>query len=68
MRKLYRAELDRLITRENGCRPTDRIATMQVLSDALTPDNGLLTQTLKVRRHVVADRYADIISALFRRD
>jgi long-chain acyl-CoA synthetase len=68
VQKLYRRELDRLITRENGCRLTDRIATVQVLSDALTPDNGLLTQTLKVRRHVVAERYADVIAALFRRD
>ena len=65
--KLYRRELDRLVTRDNGCRPTDRIATLQVLSEALTPDNGLLTQTLKVRRHVVAERYADVIAALFRR-
>lgn len=68
VQKLYRRELDRLITRENGCRPTDRVATLQVLSDALTPDNGMLTQTLKVRRHVVAERYADVISAMFRRD
>jgi long-chain acyl-CoA synthetase len=67
VRKLFRAELDRIVTRENGCRPTDRIATLQVLSDALTPDNGLLTQTLKVRRHVVAERYADLIESLFRR-
>ena len=68
VRKLLRAELDRLVTRENGCRPTDRIATLQVLAEPLTPDNGMLTQTLKVRRHVVAERYRDLIAALFRRD
>ncbi|MEC8251584.1 MAG: long-chain fatty acid--CoA ligase [Planctomycetota bacterium] len=68
VKKLFRAELDRLVTRENGCRPTDRIATLQVLAEGLTPDNGLLTQTLKVRRHVVAERYAELIAALFRRD
>lgn len=67
VRKLYRAEVDRLVTRENGCRPTDRIAAVQVLAEALTPDNGLLTQTLKVRRHVVAERFADVIAGLFRR-
>ncbi|MEC8252541.1 MAG: AMP-binding protein, partial [Planctomycetota bacterium] len=68
VKKLFRGELDRLVTRENGCRPTDRIATLQVLAEGLTPDNGLLTQTLKVRRHVVAERYAELIAALFRRD
>ena len=67
VRALYRAELDRLVTRDNGCRPTDRIAKLQVLADALTPDNGLLTQTLKVRRHVVAERFAGVLTAMFGR-
>ena len=67
VRALYRKELDRLVTRENGCRPTDRVATLQVLSDGLTPDNGMLTQTMKVRRHVIAERYADVIASLFAR-
>lgn len=67
VRKVYRREIDRLVTRENGCRPTDRVATLQVLAQPLTPDNGMLTQTLKVRRHVIAQRYADVIAALFRR-
>ena len=67
VRKVYRREIDRLVTRENGCRPTDRVATLQVLAQPLTPDNGMLTQTLKVRRHVIAKRYADVIAALFRR-
>lgn len=65
--KRFRRELDRLITRENGCRPCDRIAALQVLSEPMTPENGLLTQTLKVRRHVVAERYRDQIAELFKR-
>lgn len=67
VRNLYRKELDRLITRENGCRPTDRIATLQILAEPLTPDNGMLTQTMKVRRHVIAERYKGVIDALFAR-
>jgi long-chain acyl-CoA synthetase len=67
VRALYRKELDRLVTRENGCRPTDRVATLQVLSEALTPDNGMLTQTMKVRRHVIAEHYQDTIALLFKR-
>lgn len=67
VRKLYRRELDRMITRENGCRPTDRVATLQVLSEGLTPDNGMLTQTMKVRRHVITERYASVIKSLFDR-
>ncbi len=60
-----RAELDRLLVRENGARPCDRVTTFRVLAEPLTPENGLLTQTLKVRRHVVAERYASVIGTMF---
>ncbi|MBP8300373.1 MAG: long-chain fatty acid--CoA ligase, partial [Planctomycetes bacterium] len=63
--KLLRSELDRLITRENGCRPTERITTFRVLCEPMTPENGLLTHTLKVRRHIAADRFARIIASMF---
>lgn len=63
--RLLRAELDRLLVRENGCRPIERVANFRVLQEALLPENGLLTQTLKVRRHVVAERYAALIAAMF---
>lgn len=62
---LFRAELDRLQVRQNGCRPCERIATFRVLAEPMTAENGLLTQTLKVRRHVVAQRHAPRIAAMF---
>ena len=62
---LLRAELDRLLVRDNGVRPCDRVGVLRVLADPLTPENGLLTQTLKVRRHVVAQRFAALIDAMF---
>jgi long-chain acyl-CoA synthetase len=65
LRALYRAELDRLITRENGCRPSDRVASFEILDEALTPDNGMLTQTMKIRRHVVTDHFKEVIQSLF---
>lgn len=62
---LLRAELDRLLVRANGCRPCDRVVTLRVLAEPLTPENGLLTQTLKVRRHVVAQRFAALLATMF---
>ncbi len=62
---LLRAELDRLLVRSNGCRPCDRVVTLRVLAEPMTPENGLLTQTLKVRRHVVAKRYGALLTAMF---
>ncbi|MBK8099599.1 MAG: AMP-binding protein [Planctomycetes bacterium] len=65
VRDLLRAELDRLVRRETGFRPCDKVTAFAVLAEPLTAENGLLTQTLKVRRHVVAERYRPIIASLF---
>jgi long-chain acyl-CoA synthetase len=65
---LLRGELDRLLVRENGLRPVDRVVTLRVLAEPLTAENGLLTQTLKVRRHVVAERFAPLLAAMFGHD
>lgn len=63
--QLLRAELDRLLVRERGARPCERIASFAVLAEPLSVENGLLTQTLKVRRHVVLQRHQARIAALF---
>lgn len=65
VRALLRRELDRLLVRDNGCRPCDRVTTFRVLAEPMTPENGLLTHTLKVRRHVVAERHAPLLTAMF---
>lgn len=62
---LLRRELDRMLVRDNGCRSCDRVAVFRVLAEPMTPENGLLTQTLKVRRHVVAERYARQLTSMF---
>ncbi|MBL8751905.1 MAG: AMP-binding protein, partial [Planctomycetes bacterium] len=68
VRTLLRRELDRLLVRDNGLRPVDRVTTFAVLAEPLTPENGLLTQTMKVRRHVVAQRFATVLAAMFGAD
>ncbi|MCA8963500.1 MAG: long-chain fatty acid--CoA ligase [Planctomycetes bacterium] len=62
---MMRRELDRVLTRENGCRPSERVVTFRVLAEPMTPENGLLTQTMKVRRHVVADRFGALLQSMF---
>jgi long-chain acyl-CoA synthetase len=36
-----------------------------VLEEPFTPENGLLTATLKMKRNVIAERYAEKIDALY---
>lgn len=62
---LLRKEIDRLITRDNGFRPCDRIGAFRVLVEPLTVENGFLTPTLKIRRHIVHERHAAILAAMF---
>ncbi len=63
--QLLRRELDRILTRDAGFRAFERITTFRVLIEPLTIDNGFLTQTLKVKRHVVHDRFATLIEQMF---
>jgi long-chain acyl-CoA synthetase len=61
---LLRGEIDRLLTRDAGFRPVDRIAAFRAVTEPLTIDNGCLTHTLKVRRHIVLQHYAPVIAEL----
>ena len=62
---LFRQELTRLVKERPGYRPDDRIGTFRLLSEPFTIENNLLTQTLKVRRNVVMDRYQGMINEMF---
>ena len=45
--------------------PANRIRRFVLLYKELDADDGELTRSKKVRRHVVEERYAGIISALY---
>ncbi len=62
---LYRGELARLVKERPEFRSDDRIGPFRLLSEPFTSDNGCLTQTLKIRRNVVMDRYQGMIDEMF---
>ncbi len=62
---LFRQELNREVQDRPGYRPDDRIGTFKLILEPFSIENGLMTQTLKVRRHVVTERYRDIIDGMF---
>ncbi|MEH1830887.1 MAG: AMP-binding protein [Nostoc sp.] len=62
---LFRQELNREVQNRPGFRPDDRIGTFKLILGQFSIENGLMTQTLKVRRHVVTERYRDIIDGMF---
>lgn len=62
---LIRQELTQAVQNRPGFRPDERIGPFRILSEPFTVDNGLLTQTLKVRRNVVMERYSSMIESMF---
>jgi long-chain acyl-CoA synthetase len=65
VQKLLRDELTREVKDRPGFRPDDRIGPFRLVLEPFSIENGLLTQTLKVRRPVVTERYRDMIDAMF---
>jgi long-chain acyl-CoA synthetase len=65
LERTIRAEIDARIATDRGFRPNERIARFVVLDLPFTVESGLLSQTLKVKRAVVAERFAEQIARLF---
>ncbi|MEB3212507.1 MAG: long-chain fatty acid--CoA ligase [Leptolyngbyaceae bacterium] len=62
---LFRKELNREVKNRPGYRPDDRIAAFQFLPEPFSIENGMMTQTLKIRRNVVMERYRGMIDAIY---
>ena len=63
--ELFRKELNREIKNRPHYRPDERVGPFVLLTEPFTMENGMLTQTLKVRRNVVSDRYRSMIDGMF---
>ncbi|MBH8573370.1 long-chain fatty acid--CoA ligase [Nostocaceae cyanobacterium CENA369] len=62
---LFRQELNREVKNRPGYRADDRIGPFKLILESFSIENGLMTQTLKIRRHIVTERYHDIINGMF---
>ena len=65
VQNLLRTELNREVQNRPGYRPDDRISTFKLILEPFSIENGMMTQTLKIRRPVVTERYRDIINGMF---
>jgi long-chain acyl-CoA synthetase len=63
------AEIDSAVQEANrAVSHAEAIKKFRVLAVDFTEDGGELTPTMKLKRNVVAERYADEIAALYRKD
>ncbi len=61
----YRQELAQQIKNRPGYRPDDQIKNLKLILEPFSLENGMMTQTLKVKRNVVMEHYRDIIVGMF---
>ena len=64
---LFREELNREVKDRPGYRADDRIVKVELIAEPFSIENGLLTQTMKIRRPVVMERYRNLINQMFDR-
>jgi long-chain acyl-CoA synthetase len=64
---LFRDELNREVKNRPGYRADDKIAVIKLIAEPFSIENGLLTQTMKIRRPVVMERYHGMIDEMFAR-
>ena len=62
---LFRQELNREVQNRPSYRADDRIGPFKLIEEQFSIENGLMTQTLKIRRHIVMERYCDTIDWMF---
>ena len=62
---LFRQELNREVQNRPSYRADDRIGPFKLIEEQFSIENGLMTQTLKIRRHIVMERYCDTIKGMF---
>ncbi len=65
IRNIFREELNREVKNRSGYSSNDRIGVFSFILEPFAIDNGLMTQTFKIKRNVVNDRYQDIINEMF---
>ena len=62
---LFRQELNREVKNRPGYRPDDRIGTFQLILEPFSIDNGMMTQSFKIKRPVVRKNYQQLIETMF---
>ncbi|MEM6255717.1 MAG: AMP-binding protein [Cyanobacteria bacterium P01_D01_bin.156] len=62
---LFKQELTREVKARPGYRPDERIGPFTLLSEPFSIENGMLTQTMKIKRPVVTRNYQEAIDRLF---
>ena len=62
---LYRDELTREVKNRPGYKADDRITDFRFITESFSQANGTMTQTFKIKRPIVRDKYQALIDEIF---
>ncbi|MDJ0843079.1 AMP-dependent synthetase/ligase [Crocosphaera sp.] len=62
---LFKQELNREVKNRPGYRADDQIKAFELILEPFSAENGMMTQTLKIKRPVVTERYRGMIDGMF---
>lgn len=65
VQNLFRQELAREVKNRPGYRADDRIGVFRLIEEPFSIENGMMTQTLKIKRPLVMERYGAIVAGMF---
>jgi len=66
VQQLMRRELTREVANRKVVNPNDRIGPFHLLAEPFSPQDGTMTQTLKIKRPIVLQRYDSLIKDMFK--
>ena len=62
---LFRRELNAQVKNRPGYRPDDRIGPFEFIEEPFSIPNGTMTQTMKIKRPVIREKYRHLIEKMF---
>ena len=62
---LYRDEINREVKNRPGYRADDRIGDFRFVTEPFSQENGTMTQTFKIKRPQVRDKYLNLIQSIY---
>ncbi|MCQ2958313.1 MAG: AMP-binding protein [Candidatus Gastranaerophilales bacterium] len=65
LRELIKKEIKEYIKNKTGLKPFENVKQFEVIKDGFSMDNGMLSQTAKIKRNNVFEKYKDVISNMF---
>lgn len=62
---LFKNELSHLVASRANFRPLERIGNFKIITEPFSVENGMMTQTLKLKKAEISKRYSALISEMF---